>query len=326
MKLMIIFLLSFFFLNLNTFALEIVPERHSFQGVNKIEIVYHKFGTQKGKLGSVAISPGRTESSFWYLELANDLIKKGYSPVYITNHRGQGFSGRLLKNTHKGYVRHFGNYTHDFHTFTNILVKDPMVDKENLYLISHSMGGAIALDYLQHYKHPYKKAAFSAPMFKINLDGRSEASALLQLIPTCNIPLIKYCAKYAKGGDYDERDDIFEGNDLTHDENRFQMRKQIRLDYPETQLGDATYRWVYESVKKNIISRTEAKLNNIRIPILVLQAEDDTVVDNSGQNEVCKKLKNKCELKVIPKAYHCILLETDKLRDMTLNYIWNFLK
>lgn len=326
MKTMTNILLSFFIFSISSFASDTTIKKYSFQGVNNIEIVYHKFGTQKGKLGSVAISPGRTESSLRYIELANDLIKKGYSPVYITNHRGQGLSGRMLKNTHKGYVRHFGNYTHDFHTFTKILLKDPMVDKENLYLISHSMGGAIALDYLQHYRHPYKKAAFSAPMFKINLDGRSEASALLQLVAGCNIPLVKYCAKYAKGGDYDERNDVFETNHLTHDEERFRIKKQIRLDYPETQLGDATFRWVYESVKKNVTSRTKAKLNNIQIPILVLQAEDENIVDNSGQDEVCKKLENKCELKVIPKAYHGLLLETDDLRDMTLDYIWAFLK
>jgi len=72
----------------------------SFLGVDDIKIKYVAILKDDDK-GAVVISNGRTESYIKYKELAYDLGQQGYS-VYIHDHRGQGFSGRMTKKPPNG--------------------------------------------------------------------------------------------------------------------------------------------------------------------------------------------------------------------------------
>ncbi|MGO8654096.1 alpha/beta fold hydrolase, partial [Rhizobium ruizarguesonis] len=76
------------------------------------------------------ISSGYGESFFKYREIVYDLWQEGYQ-VYILDHRGQGFSERLIrpnkaqeldpravKRVHDlGYVENFDDFVDDLKTF-----------------------------------------------------------------------------------------------------------------------------------------------------------------------------------------------------------------
>ncbi len=58
----------------------------------------------------------RIESYVKYAELAYDLFHLGFD-IFIIDHRGQGRSGRMLSDPHRGHVDHFNDYVEDLAAF-----------------------------------------------------------------------------------------------------------------------------------------------------------------------------------------------------------------
>lgn len=321
----------FFILLINpVYAFEQEPQNYSFTGVNDFKIVYSKFGNKKGVNGSLVISPGRAESSLKHTETALDFIELGFSPVYIINHRGQGFSQRALSNPHKGHVENFNYYHHDFQKFIEKVLQDPDTDVNNLFALSHSMGGAVLVSYLQHYKNPFKAVSMVAPMLGIKVD--SEDVTLFKTWVICYTPFAGDCNDYVPGGkDYDLSEVRFEGNKSTHSPERFQVKYDFWEKYPELQLGSATVRWVRESIQANQFMRSKKKIAKIKdIPIFIVQAENDEVVENAKQNIFCDRKnevgKKNCDLVIIPDARHGILIESDEIRQPAIDFIEAYFK
>ncbi|VEI62292.1 lysophospholipase L2 [Serratia fonticola] len=75
-------------------------EEGEFTGVGGVPIRFVRF-TSPLHQRVVVISPGRIESYIKYPEVAYDLFHSGYD-VMIIDHRGQGLSGRMLADTHRG--------------------------------------------------------------------------------------------------------------------------------------------------------------------------------------------------------------------------------
>ena len=161
-----------------------------------LTIRYVRFGNDVTKKGAIAFSTGFTEPALKYTELADDLLKKGYGPIYIINHRGQGNSDRVLvpeseqscdvqaetnKDTpqkeirHKGFVDNFKHYTGDFDQFVKTILEEDgpvgigIVNPDKFFLLAHSMGGAVALAYIMNHQNPFEKVILSSPMLRVLL-------------------------------------------------------------------------------------------------------------------------------------------------------------
>ncbi len=137
-----------------------------------------KFGCGVGKNGSIVIGPGRTESSIEYYETALDFISKGFSPIYVIDHVGQGFSPRLIKEDyHKAHIHDFNDYVTALDDFVKSVERDlDQVEgrkKQPLFYTSNSMGGGIGVSYFQKKgeANPFKAAAIVAPMLRVNYLG-----------------------------------------------------------------------------------------------------------------------------------------------------------
>src|SRR6478735_12337216 len=62
--------------------------------------------------GTVCVLQGRAEFIEKYFEVVGELLDRGFA-VLVFDWRGQGLSGRQVKNARKGHVRRFADYRHD---------------------------------------------------------------------------------------------------------------------------------------------------------------------------------------------------------------------
>ncbi|WP_429022208.1 alpha/beta fold hydrolase [Aeromonas allosaccharophila] len=268
---------------------------------------------------AILIVNGRVESYLKYQELAWDLWRQGYS-LYLIDHRGQGMSDRMLDNPQKGYVDHFDDYVVDLKQFHDQII---MADQPaKLFLLAHSMGGAISARYLERWPDDIKAAVLSSPMLGINLGGLPKwlAKGLAATLGTVGGWIGE--PPYGPGqGPY--QDDGFADNGLTHSQTRYQAFRQLYEQYPQIKLGGATAHWIYQGISGADAAIAEA--GAIKTPLLVLQAGNDSVVDNAAQDRFCTIAK--CEggkpLR-IEGAWHELFIESDDKRQPALTAMVDF--
>ena len=285
-----------------------------FKGVGGVPIRYRMFVAEHEK-GALVIVNGFTETYVKFAEVIYDLSREGYS-IYILDHRGQGFSGRMRKNPRMGYVRHFSEYVTDLKTFVDTVVNAQPHTRR--FVLSHSMGGAITALYLAKYPKDFDAAAFSAPMHQINTSPYPEWMARFIANMSCGIGL---GGNFAPGQGNHGLDGTFAVNRLTHSEVRYNKAVAVTKAFPEVGMGGASNRWVQQSLRA-----TTAVYKNspkIQIPVLLLQASEDKLVKLPGQNEFCKRAQH-CVKIPFPGAFHELLQETDAIRDRVVEAVIAF--
>ena len=294
---------------------------NSFQGVDNKRV--HTLSIKTGSKNAIVISQGRNESVLKYKELAYDLSRQGYD-LYLIDHRGQGFSERLGGDKYRGHIEAFQDYSEDLDTFVRSLTLQQ--NYQNSYLLAHSMGGTISALYLQQYEHPFNAAILFSPMLSINLSGIP--SGIAKALTATSAEVCSWFSDQAcyifGGGEYQRK--TFANNDLTSSEVRFNASQNTFEQFPETQLGDGSMRWVSQSIRAT--QQVVENANKITIPILLVQADSDTVVTAEGQNTFFNNLK-KCQanqLSNIPNAKHEILLERDQYRVPALTVALQFME
>ena len=264
------------------------------------------------------ISTGRIEGLIKYKEVIFDLFNNGYS-VFIHDHRGQGLSTRLLTNPHKGHVDTFDHYVDDLQQFMQryVLVHTQQEGYQKPHLLCHSMGGAIGTLYLLRHANHFNKVALSAPMFGIAAPIPEAFSRFIINTGVALNRLLRAESWYFLGlGDYGV--EPFEKNVLTSSPMRYALFREEYNNTPEVQLGGPTFGWLQQAViaMKHIEDSAKRVVN----PCLILQAGDDTVVDNKRQNKVAQLMPH-AELILIEGAKHELLLESDKLRLASMSAI-----
>lgn len=295
-------------------------EECEFTGVENVPIRYVRFTSpQHDKV--ILIVPGRIESYVKYPELAYDLWHCGYD-IIIVDHRGQGRSGRLLQDAHRGHVVHFDHYVDDLET---LYLKEVIAGHyRQRYALAHSMGGAILTLLLARNPAAFNAAVLASPMFGIYLPMPDwMAHRILNWAE--KRPSMR--EGYALGtGKWRVRP--FRLNVLTHSRERYKRSLRFYADDPAIRVGGPTYHWVREGIQagQNILS----KAATISTPLLLLQAGDDKVVDNRSQDLFCAAMQaagHPCEGGkpfVIEGARHEILFEKDAMRAEALHAIVDF--
>ncbi|NRD72036.1 alpha/beta fold hydrolase [Shewanella sp. VB17] len=264
---------------------------------------------------AIVISNGRVESYLKYQELIFDLYHQGYS-IYAIDHRGQGLSSRITANPHQGHIDKFSTYVDDFSYFMDMVV----IPKQHqaLFLVGHSMGSAIGTLYIETHPTIFNAAVFSAPMYGIKLPVSQ--SAIRWLAQKLDTTSDSKAPNYVLGGK-DYTPDKFANNDLTRSQLRYHHYRRLYQRQPTLQLGSPTNHWLIESI--DVLEQTIQAAKNSPIPILILQADEDTIIDNAAQH---RAVGNVCQLVNIPHARHEIFMEQDESRNMALTALVDFLQ
>ncbi|EGM77814.1 lysophospholipase [Rheinheimera sp. A13L] len=273
---------------------------------------------------TVVVVNGRTESYLKYQELAYQLTEQGYQ-VLMFDHRGQGLSARLTDNPHKGHIEDFQHYIDDMHQLISRVVLADKVQADQklpMYLIGHSMGGAISTLYLQQHPGLFQKAALSAPMHGINGKLAYDEWDACRLASTVTLFSTEGYAGFA---DKAYAAGPFEGNELTGSKERYQWMQRLYQDNPQIQLGGATWGWLEQACA--VLPQMQQQADKIKIPLLVMQAELDTIVSADAQHEFCTALAENPNsgcvggLQLIKGAKHELLFEQDDIRQQVLEKV-----
>jgi len=282
---------------------------------------YHFFSPQKNiklRYGVMRVQPnpakavflllhGRAEFIEKYKAVANQLTRKGFDVVSL-DWRGQGLSTREVENRHKGYIHSFDDYVADL-----TALYDEVMEPRGLpvYILSHSMGGHIALRFMAQFPYKIKKAVLASPMVDIALPGFFH-------------PLSKYLSRqlskrhfaktYTPGSkNYASKSAPFQGNKLCHDPEQFQiLHDEIRKN-PDLAIGGVTWGWLNAAFESIDILKNETFFQNIKTPVLILGAQNDAVVSLAAQEKLNRAL-TRCEFHCIEGAFHELMFETPQIR------------
>ncbi|MGX1926183.1 alpha/beta fold hydrolase [Vibrio sp. NH-7] len=267
---------------------------------------------------AIVVVNGRIECTWKYQELFYDLFQQGYD-IYSYDHRGQGYSDRLIDDKQMGYVHEFDDYVKDLN---RMVTHFDLADYQSCYLLGHSMGGNIVTRYVQSYpQHPFDAVALSAPMFGVNLPGHIKPIAtLLGQILTAIYPKPTFAP-----GQVAYFPKPFEGNLLSQSHVRYRWFRALYDQKPEIQIGGASTRWVWQGLmaSKQCLLMTR----HIKVPLLLLQASEDQIVCNQDQIRFMKKLaktNTQCAMKILYGSRHEVLFEQDAYRNDALDTVMMF--
>ncbi|HST59034.1 MAG TPA: lysophospholipase [Longimicrobium sp.] len=113
----------------------------------------------------VLVSHGHGEHGGRYAELARHLAERGMT-VHAIDHRGHGKSGGP-----RGHVDRFADYVRDLETWRRAVTADVPATVP-VFLLGHSLGGLIAIRYLQaHPEAGFRGAILSAPLLGIAVEA-----------------------------------------------------------------------------------------------------------------------------------------------------------
>lgn len=307
----------------------------AFTGQGGLRLAWLRFvqPDRAAERGAIVLSSGRTEFLAKYKELVFDLWQQGYS-VYLHDHRGQGLSARepaVAAEPEKGHVGRFDDYVADLRQFLREQVAP--AGHRNVFLLAHSMGGAIAARLLESGSlgvPVLQAAALSSPMLKIRGLAGLPADWL-------SCPLAHTMRAFGAettwvpgGGGYE--DTGFDGNLYTSSPLRYARLRAEAQAEPRVRLGSPTFGWVAEACDAAAAARDEA--GRVTTPTLVLVAGGDRIVHPDGAQAFCAALKTAASPAVaagcggpeggplvVPGAEHELFIERDALREQALQAV-----
>lgn len=276
--------------------------------------------------GTIVVLHGFCEFIGKYRELLYTFYHAGYN-VFFYEQRGHGDSAREIRNNEFIYVKSFDRYIEDLKWFMDKKVIPTVgmrrtaveLEQHPLFLFAHSMGGAVGAYFLEEYPEYFSAAVLSSPMFRMKLgDTKLWQVKLL----TTGARLLHLDKKPVPGHRGFDPNESYETS-CSLSPSRFQYVLEQRRSHPQYQTGGATLAWVGAGIRAG-----ETILENagqVDIPILLLQAEHDDLVEADAQEEFARKAGN-TRLLQIKGAKHESMNGTDEIVELFYQEIFAFFR
>jgi lysophospholipase len=262
--------------------------------------VFQPDGTPRG---SVVINTGRTESIEKYFEVVGELLGRGFA-VLIHDWRGQGLSQRLLPDRLNGHAEGFDDFLADFRTLLDRF--DARLPRPWL-LLGHSMGGCLSMLALTAGEQRFAGCVLTSPMFGVRIGPLPQpiAPGIAWILARCGFSRVRL-----PGGKDDPFWKDFARTVFTHDRRRFERYSAVLAECPDLALGRNTWGWLDSAFAAIGKVQGEAAAS---IPIVILSAGEDQVVDNAAHKRLRERLPDARVIDV-PGSHHEIMIETDPIR------------
>lgn len=287
----------------------------------KDEKLWFELYPARNPRGWLAISHGFTEGSMKYTELIWYFVNEGWS-VAICDHRGHGKSFRQVEPLWLTHVDRFQDYVEDFAGFLTHVV-EPRRAGLPLAVLGHSMGGAVAAHLAE--RHPELnifRLVLCSPMIAPSTGERSRRVVEALSRALCLARQGRKC-NFAQRP-YDGADNFGQPWCCATSSARYHWYWDYVRTHEHYQNSAATYAWLREAIAQTRILFRRRNVERLRIPVLLLQAGQDTMVDNALQDRLVERLPSARRV-VFPEARHeifqCTDAEVERFMDVILAFL-----
>lgn len=255
--------------------------------------------------GAVVLVSGRSEFIEKYFEAIGDLQARRFS-VATMDWRGQGLSERLLPVSEKGHITDFGAYRADLRRFVEEIARPQFVGP--LVLLTHSMGGAPALQLLADGYDAFRVAVLCAPMTRLFADPLKRAYARA----AANLFSALGGSRQSVFGTKEHSMD-FEGNVLTSDPRRHARFRDLQAAAPNAITREPTFGWLKAATEAMADLHKPGRFARMKTPTRIISAENDYLIDSSDHCALAAK-SPLIDCVTIKGALHEIMMEQDQFR------------
>lgn len=248
----------------------------TFQGDGGLVLYYQRWRPDGLPRSVLVLVHGIGEHSGRYMNIVRPLTDRGHA-VYGFDHRGHGRSPGP-----RGHIDRWEQYRGDVTAFLR-LVGEREPDRP-LFLLGHSLGALIVLDYVLHHPEGLRGAIVSgAPLEPVGV-AKPHLVALARLLsrlwPRFTMPLNLDVSALSRDPDVVR---AYREDPLVH--------------------GMATVRWGAESLAR--IGWVKAHAVDVRLPILLLHGAADRLNSPDGSRRFFEGIQGADKsLRIVPGGYH----------------------
>ena len=277
-----------------------------------LRLRYARFGaTGRPLKGTVIILPGRNECIEKYFETISDLSARGLGSA-IVDWRGQGDSGRMLRDPARGYVDNFYEYVRDLEQFFEEMVLPDC--RGPFYMLGHSTGSLVALLAAPSMINRVRRMVLTVPL--LSLAGLPFSTPTVRRIAGA-LYAVGLGSMYMAGGPRPRETKPFSTNVLTTDHTRYRRNSLLYETYPQLALGGPTVAWVRAACTAAETVQDPDFIAKMQIPMLVVAAGADAVVSTPVIEYYVRQIKS-ASLLTIDGARHEVWQEADIYREQLL--------
>lgn len=266
--------------------------------------------------GAILFQTGRGDVFEKYLETFAYWHGRGWS-VTAFDWRGQGGSGRLSRNPNVGHASDFAPWIADLAAFWREWAAEHSGPR---VAMGHSMGGYLVLRGMVEDAIRPDAAVLIAPMLGLRSPVSPKVGALVARAMTALGDPARAAWKGHERPGARDRSVL-----LTADPERYADEAHIYTQSPALRLGPPSWAWLAAAFEGTARLRADPRLADLRVPVQMLVAERDALVDPAAACAVAARLPDSRLVRFGPESAHEILREADPVRDRALAAIDWFL-
>lgn len=277
--------------------------------------LFYEYFLAEDAVASVVILHGMSEFTCKHYELAYYLLQQGYN-VFMYDQRCHGRSQRLTDRPDLIHVDRFLDFVEDLELFVQKIVLPAAVLPLHLY--GHSMGGAVAIEYLAAHPDTFQKAVLSSPLFEPIVGAPTPIAA----ISAAKDRLLRGAkSKLTHSREFIARIPTEWLTDPACSRNKYMM--QLRIDEQSYQTTPMTAGFALRALY--LTPRLLKLAKRIRTPHLLISGDQDTVVKTQPHRQFAER-SPLCHLVCVPGGKHAMMCDDTKSAAYHTNLVLDFLK